>query len=415
MKKRIFALILCIIIFCSALGGSAFAEVLEKPLQPSIDTLPGALLANNKTAVLYALKNGKAGDCGVIVDLDNFTAVVLAPADPQMYYQMYDMSNRVLISFFINPKADSAKAIEKDKNSFYYSVESGVFKGSYGVKLALDANNLKLPERKPSEFDPILDSALFVREVGFYDVNGNVCSACASYTTHPEEHSVLPCGVHMGCIYDMNDITHYTVCQECGRTKCSCYCNNYMNNTTLLSITGSGHFAVAGKFHKNIALSFDKDAKVVFYGEGTAPVMEVTPEVDCFMCGKTQSLAAASLLDCGAHYACPECQKKLTPAEYSKHYDELECGHYACDGKQHSTEIYSEYCPYELPHHKCEGYDPTHHCDACGKDFACEEGLQHSICYVCSRNVCIGDHTTCDYCGGRICDGNIHGIGACSW
>ena len=185
MKKRLFSLLISALLFLSLLPIGAFAEVME--LVPEKGSLPAALNAKDPAAVKKALA-GDFGNCGVIVDMKTFNALIVAPAadHEDMYAQMGDMEHRLLIGFYENPHADEKTAAEKSSRSFYYSPEEGSYKTAYPLYLALDLSNLKLPEREESEFDPILDKALFVREPGFYDVHGKVCSACGSYTEKPE-------------------------------------------------------------------------------------------------------------------------------------------------------------------------------------------------------------------------------------
>lgn len=454
MKKKMISLLLCLMMFASMLP-AASADVLEDVHIADDGSLPAALEANDKKAVLKALEGDLSGSA-VIVDLKTFNAVVITPAEkfPDMYGAMPDVESRVVIGLYENEQADAKTAISKDTRSFYFHPQKGQYKSDYVFAITADLRSLKLPERDEQETDALLDSALFVRERGFYDVNGNVCSGCGTYTHEPEDHSVLPCGVHMACNNDKNDIAHYARCRECGRMACACYCNNYLSAPICIAVTGSGEYAVAGSFHELISLSFDKDADVKYIGleeapkaapsptpsekpdeaaaeaEGAAaedaqaeaedtakpayrPTEEVTPEVKCAVCQKSLTIPQSIALSCGSHYTCPECRGKLTGTQESAHQDVLECGHYSCDGKKHSTEIFSESCPNEPKHHKCEGETGMHDCPACGKQYPCEDAAQHSSCYICGKAICVGEHTDCDYCGGRWCDGSYHGPGSC--
>ena len=443
MKKRIFSLLLCAVMFAAALP-FASAQVLEDVNIADEGSLPAALHANDRAAVLKALE-GELSGSGVIVDLLTFNAVIVTPAEkfPDMYGAMPDCENRVIIGLYENENADRKTALEKDTRSFYFAPPAGAYKSGCTLAVSADLRNLSLPEREAQETDALLDSALFVRERGFYDVNGNVCSGCGEYTLNPGEHSVLACGVHMSCVYDKNDVAHYAVCRECGRMACACYCNNALSSPVCIAVTGSGDFAVAGSFHEKLVLSFDDDAKVQYIGfdeqpktvtpqisaapaetQETAdaqekainlrPEAELTPEVECAVCGKTLTIPKGFSFNCGAHYSCPGCEKTLKGEALSAHQSDLECGHYACDGRKHSTEIFSENCPYEPKHHKCENVEGIHGCPACGKYYPCEEGLLHSGCYVCGMPLCTGNHEDCDYCGGRWCDGRYHGPGSCT-
>lgn len=455
MKKQMISLILCLIMFASMLP-TASADVLEDVHIADAGSLPAALEANDRKAVLKALEGDLAGNA-VVVDLKTFNALVITPAEKflDMYGAMPDVENRVVIGRYENEKADAKAALSKDTWSFMFYPQKGQYKSEFIYALTADLRNLSLPEREELETDALLDSALFVRERGFYDVNGNVCSGCGTYTHEPADHSVLPCGVHMSCNNDKNDIAHYARCQECGRMSCACYCNNYLSAPICIAVTGSGEYAVAGNFHELISLSFDKGADVKYIGleeapkvsptpvpsakpdeaaaeaESTAapenteaepvdaakpayrPNEELTPEVKCAVCKKSLTLSQGIALNCGDHYTCPECREKLTGTKESAHQDVLECGHYSCDGKKHSTEIFSESCPNEPKHHKCEGETGIHECSACGKQFPCEDAAQHSSCYVCGKPICVGEHLDCDYCGGRWCDGCYHGPGSC--
>lgn len=434
MKRRIFSLLLCAVLFASALP-FASAQVLEDVNIADEGSLPAALHANDRAAVLKALE-GELSGSGVIVDLQTFNAVIVTPAGNfvDMYGAMPDCENRVIIGIYENESADKKTALEKDMRSFLFAPPAGAYKSGCGLALSADLRNLSLPEREAQETDVLLDSALFVRERGFYDINGNVCSGCAQYTLNPEEHSVLACGVHMSCVYDKNDIAHYAVCRECGRMACACYCNNALGSPVCIAVTGSGDFAVAGSFHERLLLSFDKDAKVQYIGfdeKGAPsakpteadtpsaalrlrPEAETNPEVECAVCGRKLTIPQGFSFNCGAHYSCPGCEKTLKGEALSAHQSDLACGHYACDGRKHSTEIFSENCPYEPKHHKCEKVEGIHGCPACGKYYPCEEGLQHSGCYVCGMPLCTGNHEDCDYCGGRWCDGRYHGPGSCT-
>lgn len=456
MKKQIISLTLCLLMFASMLP-AASADVLEDVHIADPGSLPAALEANDKKAVLKALEGDLSGSA-VVVDLNTFNAVVLTPAEKalDMYGAMPDVENRVVIGLYENEHADAKTAISKDTQSFYFYPQKGQYKSDYAFGITADLRNLTLPERAEQEFDALLDQALRVRERGFYDIKSEVCSGCGTYTHEPKDHSVLPCGVHMSCNNDKNDIAHYVRCRECGRMACACYCNNYLTAPICIAVTGSGEYAVAGNFHELISLSFDKDADVKYIGleeapkataapkasaapegaaaaestaapdntqaeaaEGTVktsyrPTAEVTPEVKCFVCKKSLTLPQGVALNCSSHYTCPECRGKLTGTAESAHQDVLECGHYSCDGKKHSTEIFSESCPYEPKHHKCEGETGMHECSDCGKQYPCEDAAQHSSCYICGRSICVGEHIDCDYCGGRWCDGRYHGPGSCT-
>ena len=456
MKKQIISLTLCLLMFASMLL-AASADVLEDVHIADPGSLPAALEANDKKAVLKALEGDLSGNA-VIVDLNTFNAVVLTPAEKalDMYGAMPYVENRVVIGLYENEHADAKTAISKDTQSFYFYPQKGQYRSDFAFAITADLRNLKLPEREEQEFDALLDEALRVRERGFYDIKGEVCSGCGTYTHEPEDHSVLPCGVHMSCNNDKNDIAHYVRCRECGRMACACYCNNYLSSPICIAVTGSGEYAVAGSFHELLSLSFDKDADVKYIGleeapkataapaapakpedaaaaesttaeattqEVTAddaakpayrPTAEITPEVKCVVCQKSIAVPQGIALNCGSHYTCPECMGKLTGADESAHQDVLECGHYSCDGKKHSTEIFSESCPYEPKHHKCEGETGMHECSACGKQYPCEDAAQHTSCYICGRSICVGEHIDCDYCGGRWCDGRYHGPGSCT-
>lgn len=455
MKKQIISLILCVLMFASMLP-AASADVLEDMNIADPGSLPAALAANDKKAVLKALEGDLSGSA-VVVDLNTFNAVVITPAEKflDMYGAMPDVENRVVIGLYENESADAKTALSKDTRSFYFYPQKGQYKSTFEYALTADLRNLKLPEREEQEFDALLDSALFVRERGFYDLSGNVCSGCGTYTNEPADHSVLPCGVHMTCNNDKNDIAHYVLCRECGRMACACYCNNYLSAPVCIAVTGSGEYAVAGSFPERIALSFDKDAKVEYIGLEAAPKAtpapavseqpkdtpdaesteapaetqsetsgdtakpayrpneEVSPEIECIICKKSISVPQGVALNCGSHYTCAECRGKLTGTEESSHQDVLECGHYSCDGKKHSTEIFSESCPNEPKHHKCEGETGIHDCLACGKQYACADAAQHASCYICGNPICVGEHIDCDFCGGRWCDGGYHGPGSC--
>ena len=391
MKRRFFVWFICVLLFLTMMPAAAFAEVTE--VVPDKGSLPDALNSKNAAAVKKALA-GDFGDCGVIVDMKTFNAVIVENAGEDLYYNMPDIENRILIGFYENPNADTKTAVEKDSRSFEFYPEKGAFKGSYGQYLALDLNNLKLPERAEWEFDAILDRALFVREPGFSDINGHVCSACGTYVPEGEEgkHIVLSCGMHMGCYEDKNDMRHFSTCYSCGRAKCTCYCNNYIPNGMCIVVAGSGEYAVAGSFRENVTFAFDKDAKIEYIDKDQKLTTEIAPTVECVVCGRKLNLAAAVSFNCACHYACPGCIGKLSEKEMDSHQVGLECGHFACDGRKHSTEIYSENCPYEIKHHKCEGYEPIHQCDACGKEYTCEEYPEHKICWICGRRECTGSH-----------------------
>ena len=352
MKKRIFSLLLCAVMFAAALP-FASAQVLEDVNIADEGSLPAALHANDRAAVLKALE-GELSGSGVIVDLLTFNAVIVTPAEkfPDMYGAMPDCENRVIIGIYENESADRKTALEKDTRSFYFAPPAGAYKSGCTLAVSADLRNLGLPEREAQETDALLDSALFVRERGFYDVNGNVCSGCGEYTLDPGEHSVLACGVHMSCVYDKNDVAHYAVCRECGRMACACYCNNALSSPVCIAVTGSGDFAVAGSFHEKLVLSFDDDAKVQYIGfdeqpktvtpqisaapaetQETAdaqekainlrPEAEITPEVECAVCGKTLSIPQGFSFNCGMHYSCPGCEKTLKGEALSAHQADL--------------------------------------------------------------------------------------------
>ena len=202
MKKRIFSLLLCVVLFAASLP-CASAQVLEDVNIADEGSLPAALKANDRAAVLKALE-GELYGSGVIVDLLTFNAVVVTPAEKflDMYGAMPDYENRVIIGLYENESADKKTALEKDTRSFLFAPPAGAYKSGCATAISADLRNLSLPEREAQETDVLLDSALFVRERGFYDVNGNVCSACGQYTQTVEDHSILPCGVHMTCFYD---------------------------------------------------------------------------------------------------------------------------------------------------------------------------------------------------------------------
>ena len=100
MKKRIFSLLLCAVMFAATLP-LASAQVLEDVNIADEGSLPAALHANDRAAVLKALE-GELFGSGVIVDLTTFNAVVVTPAEKflDMYGAMPDYENRVIIGIY---------------------------------------------------------------------------------------------------------------------------------------------------------------------------------------------------------------------------------------------------------------------------------------------------------------------------
>lgn len=78
------------------------------------------------------------------------------------------------------------------------------------------------------------------------------------------------------------------------------------------------------------------------------------------------------------------------------------CGEANDGSAKHNTQI-SQFC--EDGHTECMG-DPVHHCDACGRDYACSRSNSHTICAKCGKAWCDkseGDHAELN-CGHRGCE-----------
>ena len=102
------------------------------------------------------------------------------------------------------------------------------------------------------------------------------------------------------------------------------------------------------------------------------------------------------------------------------------CGEVDDGSDKHDDEI-SKFC--DENHTKCMG-DPIHHCDDCGRDYACSKSGSHTKCAVCGEPWCNkseGDHVElecghrgcevygeedahakCEICGEYLCDGENH-------
>lgn len=109
----------------------------------------------------------------------------------------------------------------------------------------------------------------------------------------------------------------------------------------------------------------------------------------------------------------------------------VNCGGINDGSGRHGREI-SQFC--DENHTECMG-DPVHHCEVCGKDYACSKSGSHTECAVCGKLWCDkseGDHTAaecghrgcevygneaahalCMICGGYSCDGEDHAAAEC--
>lgn len=107
------------------------------------------------------------------------------------------------------------------------------------------------------------------------------------------------------------------------------------------------------------------------------------------------------------------------------------CGEIDDGSAKHDTLI-SQFC--EDGHTECMG-DPVHHCDECGRDYACSRSNSHTTCAKCGKAWCDkseGDHAElacghrgcevygeedehglCFVCGEYLCNGEEHTVAEC--
>lgn len=134
---------------------------------------------------------------------------------------------------------------------------------------------------------------------------------------------------------------------------------------------------------------------------------------------------------CGETYPCNQ-------AEAHRPADCAQTGHLVCDGKEHSTELISQFCNADPQHTQCSE-DVMHFCDpaigGCGKTYECSESGSHTICVACKNLWCnksggshvtpdcgkvahrecvlkdafnANEHKKCNGCNGYLCDGANH-------
>lgn len=388
--------------------GAAETDTPAKSYPAAPMTLRDALAAGNRTAVMMALKSD-LGSIGVIVDIKTFNAFVIYPINEyRLSYKFGTFSGKA-------PDA-SAVLTPRENRSFFFNHKINET-NYYGH--TIDLGNVETVSYAPPVEEEQLNPNIFFRpEPGYYEINGGVCSVCATYFKYPqpEKHMLMGCKQHYVCRSEAEGtLPHYSVCTDCGLPMCYCFCLQSANDFFYFPINGSGDFVAAGYIPECITLGFEPGAKVTYLNEGAKPALSDIPNVSCSDCGKTMPICESVMFNCGAHYFCPDCAKKLSVDVIRTHRDILECNHYSCDGYTHSTEVISEYCPWKQGKHRmCEGYEAVHLCGGCGQVYNCEDSIIHTPCYVCYQPLCVGEHIYCEYCGGKFCDHNLHGPGACN-
>lgn len=413
MKRRLISLILCILIFASLCSLQAFADGEAEAPAPAYPGAPmklrDALSAGNRTAVMMALKSD-LGSIGVVVDMKNFNALVMYPVDEEYTtFKLGTFSGKAPESF--------VDIREKETRSFYFHHtinEKDILSRTADLG-PVSLVSYALPSDEPQEY---LDPNIFFRpDPGYYELRSGVCTVCGNYYKYPqpEDHMLMECRAHYVCrAEDEGTLPHYSVCTDCGLPMCCCYCYQFVEDEFFIAIGGSGEYAVAGNIPDCITLGFIKGAKVSYIG-GAKPASIEVPDVNCSDCGKAMPISESIMYNCASHYYCSDCAKKLSVDEIRTHRDALVCTHYTCDGFQHSEEIISKYCPWrKAPHRNCEGYDALHYCSGCGQVYNCADSMTHTYCIVCNKPLCTGEHTPCDYCGGKLCDHQLHGYGLCA-
>ncbi len=215
---------------------------------------------------------------------------------------------------------------------------------------------------------------------------GMLCPYCGEYLCGGKDHSLLGCG-HTACM----DGEH-TNCAYCGGYLCTgdhsgCgepvinYCNICGKNFEIgeHGMLGCGHYACEEGNH------------------------DQCPHCSGYMCTGDHNYRECGHPACVYenlnHGVCPSC------GNYScfDNHDTLDCGHNACLDGDHSS------CPYcggylcTGDHLSC-GKPTVEYCKSCGKDvstgdhslldcghFACD-GIDHSLCEICEEPLCIGEH-----------------------
>ena len=422
MKKLVTA-VLCLCM-AAAMMIPAWAEETPAPTAESVmaaDAMPKevvtalikAVREGDEKALRAVLKKDLGDGVAVIADVKTFNAVVILPVDKEIYdYAGLKDGELMTIGILEGKKAEKGKAPERDSRYYYLEDKKRETQGKYVV----DLSEMVLPKLMYAQEIPEGYTAemLGIREAGFYDIKNGRCTACGQETDKPEEHILLDCLLQYACQENGYQIIHNLTCMNCGGPMCFCQCAvSLAGEGAEMLLGGSGEYVVAGAVPEKLKLGFGTDAKVEYLCK-EKPAETVVPKDTCTACRKEKEITAMVKLNCDQHKMCAECFDKLSDTEKSSHQTALECGHYSCDGRKHSTEIFHSDCPNNPKHHKCEGEDGSHVCSYCGADFTCAEGLQHALCIYCGKPICTAEHPVCDYCGGRMCDGRYHAPGTCN-
>ena len=225
------------------------------------------------------------------------------------------------------------------------------------------------------------------------DGDHNQCPFCPGYMC-TGDHRYRECG-HPVCAYE--NLNH-EICPSCGNYSC------FDNHDKL----DCGHNACLGGEHREcmrcLGYLCRGDHSALECGHLAC---EVGEHKLCSACSGYLCFGNHEPLDCG-HLSCESCEGMLCPycGEYlcgGKDHSPLGCGHTACMDGEHTN---CAYCGGYLctgDHLSC-GKPTVEYCKSCGKDvsigdhslldcghFVCD-GIDHSLCEICEEPLCVGEH-----------------------
>ena len=226
------------------------------------------------------------------------------------------------------------------------------------------------------------------------------CMTCLAYLCNGDDHSMLECG-HNAC-----HVGEHTLCEHCRNYLCFGYhepldCGHYScENCERMLCPYCGEYLCNGEDHSSCG------EEEVVYCEVCGNDVSVGNH-EKLECGHK---ACAG----GEHGECPECSGYLCVGEHEKlacghrscmggFHSLLACGHYECKDGEHEMCVYCGGYLCTGDHSDCR-IPEIEYCPSCGEDisvgdhdeldcghYACD-GIDHSLCEICEEPLCIGEH-----------------------
>lgn len=288
------------------------------------------------------------------------------------------------------------------------------------------------------------DESLICPICGFYKFEGDHSEyICGHYACEGGDHKPLPCG-HFEC----DEGEHYTL--DCGHYVCMAEgehgrldCGHYACEPGKHYAAGCGHFICLSGEHTLLecghwSCEYGAHTHCGYCGgylcTGDHSECKEDEVVYCEICGGILTEGEHYLLVCG-HYICDGLDHSKLPCEHytcdGEDHSELPCGHYACEEGSHVKYACGHFICHggkhgQLPcgHYECQGgshgtcgycggylcrgtHDHEEYCSYCGGSL---EYGDHSL-LDCGHRACQdGDHETCGYCGEYYCHGGVHTV-----